>query len=336
MIRKIRNLVFEGGGVWGIAYLGVLDYLYHNGLMEHVTKVAGNSAGAITACITSFNLPFTSIKEIADTLDYKKIPQKSDIEELEWIPEELRELLDNLFGNIDCMFRLANQYGWYSTDYFYTWIKQVIASQFDLSKKQAPFTFADFKNTSIHKNKRPFLDLYIVGTNISMKTCEIFSYETTPNMEVAEAVRISMSVPLLFEATKRDNKSINGTYTSNYYCDGGVLNNYPIQLFDTLDYNTNPYQGINLDTLGIRFISTQSYSKIGNLLDYIVSLLYTSIFLQQEYYENYPINKERSISINPYNINPLDFNISLNDETYLFLYTKGYESAMNFFDKLKV
>jgi len=27
MVKSIRNLVFEGGGVLGIAYLGVLDYL---------------------------------------------------------------------------------------------------------------------------------------------------------------------------------------------------------------------------------------------------------------------------------------------------------------------
>lgn len=332
MIRLIRNLVFEGGGILGIAYLGVLDYLYHNSLMEHVTRVAGNSAGAITACITSFNLPFDNLKDIADTLDYKKIPQKTEIEELKWIPEEVKEILERLFGDINCMFRLANQYGWYSTEYFYSWIKEVIANQFDSNKKLPPYTFADFKNTSIHKNQIPFLDLYIVGTNLSMKTCEIFSYETTPDMEVAEAVRISMSIPLVFEAVKSDlNKE--GSSKINIFCDGGVLNNYPIQLFDIIEYNTHPYYGINLDTLGVRFLSDVKYTKIDNLLDYIRSLLYTSIFLQQEYYENNPINKERTIDIDPGGINPFNFNISLHDETYEFLYAQGYESVMDFFKK---
>lgn len=33
MSKRIENLVFEGGGVLGISYLGVLQYLYENNLM---------------------------------------------------------------------------------------------------------------------------------------------------------------------------------------------------------------------------------------------------------------------------------------------------------------
>ena len=68
MTKTITNLVFEGGGVLGIAYLGVLDYLYHNGLMMHLKRTAGTSAGAITSCITSFCLPFEEIKNISASL----------------------------------------------------------------------------------------------------------------------------------------------------------------------------------------------------------------------------------------------------------------------------
>jgi len=33
-MARYRNLVFKGGGVRGIAYLGALKYLYEHGLMS--------------------------------------------------------------------------------------------------------------------------------------------------------------------------------------------------------------------------------------------------------------------------------------------------------------
>ncbi|MDF2802889.1 MAG: Patatin [Anaerocolumna sp.] len=333
MTRQIRNLVFEGGGVWGISYLGVLDYLHQNNWMSSVSRVAGTSAGAITACITSFNLPFTSIKEIVSSLDYKKVPMRSEFNQLDWIPKDVKKFIDDLFGDMNCLYRLVNNYGWFSTDYFYSWIKDVIAAQFDKGKKRPPYTFADFRNTPLHKGQLPFYDLYIIGTNLSMKTYEVFSYETTPDMEVAEAVRISMSIPLIFEAVKDEVRDVYGNSLTNVFCDGGVMNNYPLTLFDGAVYNTFPYYGINLDTLGVRFISRLIHTNITNLLEYIESLLHISTYIQQENYESNPLNKERSIVIDPYNINPINFNISTGDETYEFLYKQGYEGAMNFFNK---
>lgn len=332
MTRKVRNLVFEGGGILGIAYLGVMDYLYHNSLLENVTRVAGTSAGAITACVASFNLPFKELKEIVDTLDYSKIPQKHEIEELKWIPLEVKEILNGIFGDINCVYRLVNHYGWYSTSYFYSWIQEVIESQFDVSKKRPPYTFADFRNPSIHKDGKEFHDLYIVGTNLSLKVGEVFSFETTPHMEVAEAVRISMSVPLLFEAVKVNRISEESGLQMNVFCDGGVINNYPIQLFDEDEYNTYPFNGVNLDTLGVRFSTNTNYTSIDNLLEYSISLVHTAVFLQQEYYQNFPINNERSITIDTKDVKAFDFNVKIDDEIYNFLYTQGYDSAKNFFE----
>ena len=51
-----KNLVFSGGGVRGIAYLGALEMLDEYGIIENIQRVAGTSAGAITATIVSFGL----------------------------------------------------------------------------------------------------------------------------------------------------------------------------------------------------------------------------------------------------------------------------------------
>ncbi|WP_304508063.1 patatin-like phospholipase family protein [Anaerotignum sp.] len=331
MIGKIENLVFEGGGVLGIAYLGALNYLFQNGLMKDVLRVAGTSAGAITACILSFNLPFWDLRKISNTLDYKKIASKGQLDNIGFLPEDVMEVLGGFLEDISCVYRLMNNYGWFSTEYFYEWIQDVINEQFDFTKKLPPYTFEDFKNPLIHKDNRTFFDLYVVGTDISMKTTQIFSYETTPKMEVAEAVRISMSVPLFFEAVVKEQTDFLGNSFSSVFCDGGLMNNYPLHIFDYPAFNSDLYQGVNMSTLGFRFKNKLERNEIGNLWQYIESLLRVSSYIQQQNYESNPLNKERSIVIDTKDIHSLDFDIDVNDVAYRFLYRQGYDAAQEFF-----
>lgn len=331
MNYKINNLVFEGGGVLGIAYLGVLDFLYNYGILQGVRRVAGTSAGAITSCITSFSLPFDESKKMADTLDYRKIPQKSQYSTLEELPTDFKENFENIFGNIDCVYRLIKNYGWYSSEYFYEWIKEQIESQFDTNKKLPPYTFEDFKNTSIHKDKRPFLDLYIIGTDISTNSSKIFSYETTPLIEVANAVRISMSIPIFFESIKISEDESSQKSTTHIFSDGGVMRNYPISIFDSRYFMDKMINGINIQTLGARFKSHSKYSEINSLTEYIENLIKSYMNIQQDMYNHNPKDILRSIKIETNDISFTDFNISPDDEKYNFLYQQGYKATKNYF-----
>ena len=107
-----KNLVFKGGGVRGIAYLGALKYFYENGLMRSVERVAGTSAGAITATVLALNFPdFDSIKDISDSLDYRKIPAEGDPDADQKKlatanPRALKKLSLGIFGNLQCSLRL--------------------------------------------------------------------------------------------------------------------------------------------------------------------------------------------------------------------------------------
>jgi predicted acylesterase/phospholipase RssA len=72
-----------------------------------------------------------------------------------------------------------------------------------------------FKNLFKVTNK----NLLIIGTNFSKCCEEVFSWETTPDMSVITAVRISCSIPVFFTPV---------LYNGSYYVDGGVKNNFPI------------------------------------------------------------------------------------------------------------
>ena len=188
MIENIENLVFKGSGVLGIAYLGVLDYLFRNRKLNNLKRVAGTSSGAIAACITSLALPFDEINEIAASLDLRSVPYKGDFEAASILDsaqaillESARDIIESFFGDMNCLYRLVANFGWYSSEYFYHWIKGVIASQFN-NKKQPPYTFSDFQRPELHKDGRPFHELYIIGTDLTTGNSQVFSHETTPNM----------------------------------------------------------------------------------------------------------------------------------------------------------
>jgi NTE family protein len=336
MIDCIENLVFEGGGILGIAYLGVLDYLFQNNHMGNTVRVAGTSAGAITACITSFQLPFEETKALADSLNFKEIPDQGEIEDLLHVPEEILSQINLIYGNVGGLYRLIKDFGWFSTNYFYSWLRTVIQEQFNEDKKKPPYTFTDFLDPTLHKQNRPFLDLYLVGTNVSSGEASVFSFETTPDMEVAEAVRISMSIPLFFEAVKIKDFQTTGNHSVNVFCDGGLMNNYPIHLFDSPKYNSNLFCGANMNTLGARFNKKNSIAKITNLLEYIQYLLSCSTRLQQDAFERSPLDRARSISINTLEVSSMDFNIAVDDQVYQFLYRQGYNAALEYFQTERI
>lgn len=193
-----QNLVFKGGGVRGIAYLGALDVLDEVKVIPNIRRVAGTSAGAIAALLLSFRLSIPETKELFLTLDFGKVPEivPGDEELPFWrVSQEIG------------MRRFFRNFGYYSSGYFYNWLQGVIAEQCD---GNARATFADFK-------ARGFRDLYIVASNVSRHRAEVFSHESTPHVAVADAVRMSMSIPIFFEAIRFDGEKIGD---GDYYLDG--------------------------------------------------------------------------------------------------------------------
>lgn len=324
MDMDFRNLVFSGGGVLGIAYLGLLDSLYQRNLMNGIKRVAGTSAGAITACLTSFNLPFTELKNMVNSLDYTNIPAKDSTTMPKISSSSLTTEFNRLFDNFDCVYRLIKQFGWYSSNYFYNWIKAHIETQFDTTQKAPPYTFADFQDADLHKNQRPFKDLYMVGTDVTNGTSSVFSYDSTPNMEVAEAVRISMSIPLFFEAIKTNSEAASPRTSPRIYSDGGILYTYPINLFDEEDSISH--------TLGSLIQSNRPPAPINNIIDFIASIISCATSIQYNIYKSNPDYLARTIEINTGEVSTMDFNIKTDDDTYNYLCRQGYTAAENFFE----
>ncbi|MCK9229118.1 MAG: patatin-like phospholipase family protein [Syntrophales bacterium] len=199
MTVQVRNLVFEGGGVKGIAYVGAMGVLMGRGMLDAILRVGGSSAGAINALVYALGYTLEEQRDILKSTDFKNF-------------------MDDSFGVIRDVRRLAREFGWYRGDFFSTWIGSIIADRLG----NARATFDD-----LAKQGGP--DLYVTGTNLSTGYAEVFSRERQGDMPLATALRISMSIPLFFAAVRRGERN-------DVYVDGGMVLNYPVKLFDRQRY----------------------------------------------------------------------------------------------------
>ena len=328
-----KNLVFQGCGIKGIAYLGMLEVLDAEGILDQIERVAGASAGAITSVVTSFGLSAGEMKDIVDSLDYSKIPQvwSTDPDEFESLPSVVREALDDIFGDFRCVYRLIKRYGWYSSEYFYGWLRDTIASQFTVHKDK--YTFADFQNVVHHKDKRHFADLYLIGADISTHHSRVFSVETTPNVEVALATRISMSIPLFFEAIEFEYPGQSETHT---FADGGTTRVYPINIFDKRPKYGNNFRGdVNLETLGGYMLTPENCPNrkpVTDFISYVENLFESLLDVQEDFLINNPDDLMRTVRIDDYCISATDFSIKVGDEKYTKLYNAGQTATRDYLD----
>jgi NTE family protein len=239
MRAQVKNIVFEGAGIRGIAYSGVISELEQKGTLEGVERVGGTSAGAITAMLVCLGYTSTEITSIVHHTPFKKFNQG-------------RFLFP---GGI---YRMGHYYGWYHGERVEKWLSGLIKAK----TGKADISFAEL-------HQRGYKALYITGTCLNRQRLVVFSHETYPHMSVRDAVRISMSIPLYFEPLFLDPtgnvvKHPKNTSGLDIMMDGGFTANFPIRIFDSTRYLNaalpNAY-AVNPYTIGFRIDSDEQISS---------------------------------------------------------------------------
>ncbi|MCB0046063.1 MAG: patatin-like phospholipase family protein [Caldilineaceae bacterium] len=320
-----KNLVFRGGGTRSFAYHGALFVLEEHGILPQIDRVAGTSAGAMTAAVVSFRMDAQETVSLFRRLNYAKLRRQMAADFQEWSiqpPKGLEESISLVKGGMDAFVRLFSRYGWYSHTLSYTWISDIIAEQCD-GNGQA--TFSEFQ-------ERGFRDLYMIATNMETRKEQIFSAYHTPNVAVADALILSQSVPLFFEAPRFDGEKLG---KGAHYADGGLVNDYPIQIFDDapLFQKDNPFfiGGINWQTLGCRLYTPpecgeeESRTRIRSLVSYVSSLVEIMMSSQNSAYRQVKVDQLRTVDISNCCVGQVDFDIQLDppDASYLKLLDAG-------------
>jgi hypothetical protein len=71
-LSQVENLVFEGAGIKGVAYSGVIKELERTGIISNVKRVCGTSAGAITSLMVSIGYSSSEIYQIISETKFQK------------------------------------------------------------------------------------------------------------------------------------------------------------------------------------------------------------------------------------------------------------------------
>jgi NTE family protein len=203
----IKNLVFEGAGVRGIAYCGAVQEMESKKMMDGIERVAGTSSGAITALTISLGYSGKEIENIISKTNFKKFN-------------------DGGFFFIGGINRLKKNFGWYKGKKFEKWLEKIIKGK----AGNENITFEEL-------HQKGFKDLYITGTSLNKQKAVVFSYESYPKMKIKDAVRISISIPLYFEPVYIDSAGKTFDHPKqkqgfDMMVDGGLLENFPIHIFD--------------------------------------------------------------------------------------------------------
>lgn len=237
---QYENLVFEGAGIRGLAYSGVVKGLEEKNILKDIKRVGGTSAGAITAMMLSIGYNSEEIYSIISETAFQKFNKGG-------------------FGAIGGVSRMKSRFGWYKHDKFEKWLEENIAAK----TGNAEITFIELVDQG-------YLELYVTGTSLNKQEMIVFNSKTYPNMKIKDAIQASMSIPLYFGAKFIDaegqvyDQQVDGMEL-DIIVDGGIVGNFPIEIFDSFETDSSgrSKRVINHATLGVRIDSDEQIMNDG-------------------------------------------------------------------------
>jgi len=159
-------------------------------------------------------------------------------------------------------------------------LNNVLKTLFIKKKFKLNYSFLDLYND---KKKQ----LVISVTNLTKKRVEYWNYLTKPDTPIIQSIIVSCCYPIIFKPIKINNY---------YYVDGGLLDNFPIQL------------GNKKTTLGL-VTKTSHYQNFENFIDYCGQIINLTISSKDIAKINLYKNIYNIISVKN-NTEVFDFNLS--------------------------
>ncbi len=310
------DLVFEGGGVKGIGLAGAYRELSDRGYAP--ACVAGTSAGAITAALVAVGYTGAELEEIVlKDMDFEKFADKTFLDRFS-APGELAQFLVSR--------------GMHSGKYFLDWMRE------RLTAKQIT-TFGQLRDEHATDPRRTYR-LQVIASDITARSMLVLPRDATAlgldpdELEIAEAVRMSMSIPVFFEPV-----DVKDPHTGDQHMivDGGMLSNYPIWLFDT-DPGVKPA----FPTFGMLLVAPdqtapllptpptgEQLPPIHNDIDFVRAIAETMMEAHDRFYVD-QANYARTIPIPTLGVGTTEFDITAERASALF--ESGRAAAKKFLD----
>jgi NTE family protein len=299
------DLVLEGGGVLGIAHVGAISVLENAGYS--FARVAGTSAGAVVGSLVAAGMPASRMTEIMSTLDYRRFTDRSLLDRVPVAGPLASLLLDN---------------GVFEGDELREWLGNLLVDECGVE------TFGDLAlddpDTSLAPERR--FGLVVTATDVTRGELVRFpwDYEHTYGLDptrqlVVDAVRASMSIPFFYEPTTL--KSVDGTTST--LVDGGLLSNFPIDLFDRTDGKPPRWPTFGIKLLPQLPVDAAKILPVAGLLKHgplalAADLAMTAVVGRDQAHLAKPWVKVRTMQVDTAAVSPVDFDLSREQAAMLF------------------
>ncbi len=303
------DVVLEGGGVKGIALVGALAVLAERGYTFE--RVAGTSAGAVVGALVASRMPVSRIAEQVETLDYRKFRDKGPEDRVPWLGPALSLLFED---------------GVYEGRYLKDWLAGQLATV-------GVHTFGDLRithradpGTDLPPERR--YRLVVVATDVTRGRLVALPWQydeyglRADQVPVVDAVRASASIPFFFEPVRLKQRE----GRESVLVDGGLLSNFPVQLFDRQD-NRPP----RWPTFGIKLSARESVwprREVRGPVGLARAMLETMMGYADRVHVDDPDVAERTIFVDTLGVQPTDFELSR--ESARQLYASGRAAAEKF------
>lgn len=215
-----NNLILSGGEMKGLCFIGAIKYLEETNNIKNIKTLVGASSGSLICFLLCLGFNSTDMQlKAKNVLDvYKKKPI-----------------------NIDSILNINNTLGFDNGSIVTEWVKKCLFET--LGKENV--NFLEFTKTT-GKN------LVVCASNLTKREVTFFSVDNTPNILISDAIRASISIPLIFTPVQINDQ---------IFVDAVVFNNFPVEFLKN---------NILKDTLGISIKSKDYAPKPPlNILSYI-------------------------------------------------------------------
>jgi NTE family protein len=308
--RRQVDLVLEGGGVKGIGLVGALAVLEEGGWAP--ACVAGTSAGAITAALMAAGYGSQELQQMLLGLDFKRFEDRGWEDRL---PIPGREIVS-----------ILKDKGIFEGAYLHEWIAGLLAAK-------GVRTFADLRSTEEDEDERRRYRLRVIASDLTGRRLLALPQDARrlgiepDQLSVADAVRMSMSIPLFFEpvtVTSRESGE------KHLIVDGGMLSNFPVWLFDS--HGGPP----RWPTFGLLLVEPEPRKSVatrlggredGGLIDFFKSLAQTVLEAHDRLYLE-QADFARTIPIPTLGVRTTEFDLPR--DRALALYDSGRSAAEEF------
>ncbi|MGB9222683.1 patatin-like phospholipase family protein [Mycobacterium sp.] len=292
------DLVCEGGGVRGIGLVGAVDALTAAGY--EFPRVAGSSAGAVVASLVAAlraaGEPMTRLAEVMRSIAYPKFLDRNLIGHVPLIGGGLSLLVS------DGVYR-----GAYLQDLLTGLLADLGVHTFgDLRTGEEPEQFA--------------WSLVVTASDLSRRRLvripwDLRSYGIDPDkFSVARAVHASSAIPFVFEPVR-----VGGAT----WVDGGLLSNFPVELFDRA--------APRWPTFGIRLSARPGIPPtrpVHGPVSLGIAAIETLVSNQDNGYIDDPCTVRRTIFVPADTVSPIDFDITAEERDAL--YQRGWQAGQEF------